>query len=295
MKVLILLNFMFLASLAHAQRGSEGVGGGHVVACAGKKAVTLDYYNAVSKSSASNVIDPETEDVQSIVEQRLNQAGSNLEFFSKEIKLGEWMRQTIKDMGPIQSWSNAKLKIILDHKLIYELPNSCALEQAAAQEDNGNEIKLYQNSKVVQKLSPGQLKVLQIHEALYSLVRGNLGNDSKPVRALLEKMLLKTLPDSERNTAISNFAASLRKTSERFVCRANIYKKSHPASKVFYRSTEQELSFYGKTMNEAFSKMKAVEDQGLFVVCNQIGDSGSSAVATCLEKPVIGLNCQSNY
>mgnify|MGYP000116564801 FL=1 len=187
-----LLGLEFKSTL-QPSRGSEGIGGGHIVSCKGRPSVTLDYYNALVKIPNQNLLlDPEKESFESTLEKRLNSfqlASEDLELF-ENLNIGDWLEKTLHSIGEVSDWMSVNLKIIEDFNLIYRLPPNCKLEQAAAQEKNGNDIALYQNSLITNKLSYGQKKVLRVHEVFYTLVRRNLGINSKPVRTLLEKILL---------------------------------------------------------------------------------------------------------
>lgn len=296
MKVLFVLTSLTLqlstfstAVEAKAKGGADG-GGGHSVTCKNKKSVTLDFYNAAIKAEgAAHLLDPDKDDLEMIIEQRLNNSSFD-ESFTDNIKFGSWLEKKITALGPIEGWADGDLKIIQDHNLIYMLPSGCVLEQAAAQEDNGDELEMYQNSRVTNKLSLGQKKILQIHEALYSLIRSNLGTDSRAVRALLEKILLKDLPDDVRDVAIKNFIASINKNANRFVCQARGYTAL--GVNTFLKRSVQDLSFYGKTMQEAFSKLNDMRKDGI-IPCNGFADVWSSSTATCEQVPTIGSNCQS--
>lgn len=121
-------------------------------------------------------------------------------------------------MGQVEQWQDVDLKLIEDHKLIYHLPKNCKLEQAAAQERNGDEIKMYQNSNAAKKLSLGQKQILRIHEALYILVRESLGDNSQPVRELLSKFLLKEPSEKEQKSALTHFMVIITAIEKKFVC-----------------------------------------------------------------------------
>lgn len=149
-------------------KGGETGGGGHVVVCSGMSVVTLDYFNALLKAGSNKLINPETEDVISIISSRLNEGGGNIVLDNK--RLGDWLFDIITSRGSVASWVDADLKMIEDYNLIYNLPTKCKLLQAAAQEQHGQTVEMYQNSKVVNNVSEGQRKILQIHEALYTLV-----------------------------------------------------------------------------------------------------------------------------
>ncbi len=282
--------------------GGVDAGGGHVVSCQGKKSITLDYYNALVKVVDSNqLLNPDQVDPQQVIVQRLNQFSAtreDMELFDG-LSLGDWLAKTIQAMGPVNNWADADLKIIQDYNLIYKLPGTCHLEQGAAQEKNGTDIEMYRNSKVIQQLSEGQKKVLQIHEAFYSLVRWQLGTDSRSVRVLLEKLLLKNLPDGDRDKAVKNFIVTTKANAGRYVCQATGYREIYEGSKKFFNKNGvisnnevKELILYGRTAEEAFAKLTNAQATTGYIPCNQIGYGGNSLYGICVVPPTLGENCK---
>jgi hypothetical protein len=267
-----------------SSKGGVDTGGGHTVSCQNKPTVTLDFYNAAMKAGDSNqLLDVEGADFENILVERLNayeQSQDDRELFSNK-RIGDWLKETIQNMGSISEWTAADLKMIDDHKLIYNLPAGCKLEQGAAQERNGNDIEMYQNPVVTKKLSEGQKKVLQVHEALYSLVRWQLGTDSKSVRAVLEKILLKDLSDSTRDRAIANFIAVINSKARQHVCQATGYRPLFDGYSKFYKKDSRLMMFYGRTVEEAFQKMQNSQSTTGYIPCNEVGDGGNVATGVC--------------
>jgi hypothetical protein len=291
-----------LSQSSIVKSGGVDAGGGHVVSCQGEESVTLDYYNALVKAVNPNkLLNPDQVDLQQVIAKRLNQFAATQE--DRELfdglPLGDWLTKTIHVMGPVNNWANADLKLIQDYNLIYKLPGTCRLEQGAAQEKMGADIEMYRNEKVIQQLSEGQRKILQIHEAFYSLVRWQLGTDSRPVRALLEKLLLKNLSDTDRDKAIKNFVITTKANASQYVCEATGYLQIFEGSHKFFNKNisnneVKELIFFGRTAEEAFTKLVNAQATTNYIPCNQIGDGGNSLYSICVVSPTLGENCQKN-
>lgn len=291
--ILTLILLPFTASWAGPRDG----GGGHVVSCSGKPVVTLDYYNAViKKKPGSSIINPENEDVLAILVDRLNAASKALgsEYTVNRHSFGDWLERTVNDFGPLAHWPNADLPLIKDHSLIYTLPSNCKLIQAAAQEINGDTIFLYQNKTVTKNLKAGQNKLLEIHEAIYSYVRQELGDNSRPVRSLLERLLLEELSDQNRNQALKDFVSEISLASKKWICQAQSWPSYNRYIDLDRRPSIK--TSFGKTAEKAFENLP--NSDGFGILCNRVEQLDATyrtpGLGICVEKPTIN-NCKPNY
>lgn len=198
LRILIFIVLTSVFSNAEARGGNSGSGGGHTVSCIGQPTVTLDFFNA-SLASSGDVINPDQTNVENLIVERLQlvseidvEAGKNpRDYIAIDRKrITQLLKDLLAKMGAVDSWPDRDLKIIGDHRLIYNLSPNCDLEQAAAQDEDGRDTRFFRNSKVTGKLSLGQKSLLRVHEALYKIYRGYLGIDSKAVRNFLEAFLL---------------------------------------------------------------------------------------------------------
>ncbi|MCK6599777.1 MAG: hypothetical protein L6Q37_15530 [Bdellovibrionaceae bacterium] len=151
---------------------------------------------------------------------------------------------------------------------------------------------MYQNLSNTNKLSSGQKKILRVHEAFYTLVRRQLGVNSKPVRKFLEKILLKKISNDERDRAIKNFIAEIKLSARKYICQATAYTPLFKGSSKFYKKDTQQLIFYGQTIQEAFHKLLDAQITTGFIPCNAVGDSGNAITGICLKPLTLGENCK---
>jgi hypothetical protein len=234
-----------LASEAGARMGSHAGNGGHVVTCLNQAPVVLDFYHARLKSIGDiqppELVDAETTDLVALIKGRMDtrEHGNN-----SRALLPYRFEKSLAIVGPVEKWIDTPLNMVHDMNLVYPLPPHCELQQAA----NRHEGTQYGDSSVINKLSKGQKKLLEIHEALYLMVQGAGGDDSHAVRTYLRAILQKNITAVKIQTANSAFAEAVTPYAESWQCMATCFVS---AAANYGGADSHPVSGYGTTLDTA--------------------------------------------
>lgn len=163
-------------SFAKAQGGRDG-GGGNVVVCEGKPALVLDYYNAILPTGSGKI--PNLVNIDGLTEEQ------TVAFFLDQLGPYLGARNTLEDtlklIGPIDTWTAAKLKDFDDAQEPYDLPEGCVRKTGAFRQnpaDFASPPEMFVDPRILPLLSPSQRGVLRMHEALYYSVALDLSRYS---------------------------------------------------------------------------------------------------------------------
>ncbi len=186
MKKIILL-CMLLTNLAHAGQESHG---GSLVLCADQAPVVLDYYHATLPVFGD--VQPPLMPIEGLsTEQVIENFRTRLKGTALLLKLDE----ALAKIGNPLRWPLKNLKDVHDSNEPYNLPSNCKLVQGAIRQDR----RVYLDTHFGRLLSPAQLGVLAVHEALYFLSNQQT---SEKIRTLIRALIILDTPEEDVATAI---------------------------------------------------------------------------------------------
>lgn len=182
------------------QAAQEGHGG-NIVDCDGKQAVVLDYYHATLPTLGNqapalvNIANYSASQVIQLFKDRTAYRG----YFAAAFAMA------LQRIGPVSNWLSADLKSVDDSNEPYVLPPQCNRKTAVIRQEN---VTMFGDPSVIKLLSPAQLGILQVHEAVYLIASDHSQNTSENVRTLVREVLRATTDQDALDRAMRGLGVS---------------------------------------------------------------------------------------